>query len=186
MVLRREWRAAAKSLQSCPTPSDPTDCSLPGSSIHGILQARLLEWGAIAFSKGHSKLLQMTKFFLNVWEESWWTFKLGFLAVRKTSELVRWGTGASPYTHLWGRSVALSGVKRWFPSRTEHPIRAMVKLKVQEEITCITYLVLILMTKNSKIWALLSFHNYSNDFYLLLHLHFSQRQKKKKGDEKMK
>ena len=39
--------------------------------------------------------------------------------------------------------------------------------------------VLILMTKNSKIWALLSFHNYSNDFYLLLHLHFSQRQKKK-------
>ena len=36
--------------QSCPTPSDPTDCSLPGSSIHGIFQARVLEWGAIAFS----------------------------------------------------------------------------------------------------------------------------------------
>ena len=36
--------------QSCPTPSDPTDCSLPGSSIHGICQARVLEWGAIAFS----------------------------------------------------------------------------------------------------------------------------------------
>ena len=36
--------------QSCPTPSDPMDCSLPGSSAHGILQARLLEWGAIAFS----------------------------------------------------------------------------------------------------------------------------------------
>ena len=78
--------------------------------------------------------------FLNIWEESWWTFKLGFLAVRKTSELVIWGTGASPYTHLWGRSVALNGVKRWFPSRIEHQIRAMVKLKVQEEITCITYL----------------------------------------------
>ena len=42
--------AAAKSLQSCPTPSDPTDCSLPGSSVHGIFQARVLEWGAIAFS----------------------------------------------------------------------------------------------------------------------------------------
>ena len=36
--------------QSCPTPSDPMDCSLPGSSIHGIFQARVLEWGAIAFS----------------------------------------------------------------------------------------------------------------------------------------
>ena len=36
--------------QSCPTLSDPMDCSLPGSSIHGIFQARVLEWGAIALS----------------------------------------------------------------------------------------------------------------------------------------
>ena len=36
--------------QSCPTLSDPKDCSLPGSSVHGIFQARVLEWGAIAFS----------------------------------------------------------------------------------------------------------------------------------------
>ena len=36
--------------QSCPTPSNPMDCSLPGSSVHGIFQARVLEWGAIAFS----------------------------------------------------------------------------------------------------------------------------------------
>ena len=36
--------------QSCPTLSDPMDCSLPGSSVHGILQARVLKWGAIAFS----------------------------------------------------------------------------------------------------------------------------------------
>ena len=36
--------------QSCPTFSDPMDCSLPGSSVHGIFQARVLEWGAIAFS----------------------------------------------------------------------------------------------------------------------------------------
>ena len=39
--------------QSCPTPSDPLDCSLPGSSVHGIFQARVLEWGAIAFSESH-------------------------------------------------------------------------------------------------------------------------------------
>ena len=36
--------------QSCPTLCDPMDCSLPGSSAHGIFQARVLEWGAIAFS----------------------------------------------------------------------------------------------------------------------------------------
>ena len=36
--------------QSCPTLSDPMDCSLPGSSVHGIFQATVLEWGAIAFS----------------------------------------------------------------------------------------------------------------------------------------
>ena len=42
--------AAAKSLQSYPTLSDPMDCSLPGSSVHGIFQAGVLEWDAIAFS----------------------------------------------------------------------------------------------------------------------------------------
>ena len=36
--------------QSCPTLRDPMNCSLPGSSVHGIFQARVLEWGAIAFS----------------------------------------------------------------------------------------------------------------------------------------
>ena len=39
--------------QSCLTLSDPMDCSLPGSSVHGIFQARVLEWGAIAFSEKH-------------------------------------------------------------------------------------------------------------------------------------
>ena len=41
---------AAKSLQSCPTLSDSMDCSLPGSSIHRTFHARVLQWGAIAFS----------------------------------------------------------------------------------------------------------------------------------------
>ena len=43
--------------QSRPTLSDPKDCSLPGSSIHGIFQARVLEWGAIAFSEETSIFL---------------------------------------------------------------------------------------------------------------------------------
>ena len=42
--------AATKSIQSCPTLCDLMDCSLPGPSVHGIFQARVLEWGAIAFS----------------------------------------------------------------------------------------------------------------------------------------
>ena len=42
--------------QSCPTPSDAMDCSPPGCSVHGIFQARVLEWGAIAFSEKHSWL----------------------------------------------------------------------------------------------------------------------------------
>ena len=50
-VGRNIFAAAAKSLQLCPTLSDPMDCSPPGSSILGIFQAGVLEWGAIAFSK---------------------------------------------------------------------------------------------------------------------------------------
>ena len=41
--------------QSCPTLWDPVDCSPPGSSVHGILQARVLEWVAISFSRGSSR-----------------------------------------------------------------------------------------------------------------------------------
>ena len=44
--------------QWCPTLSDPMDCSLPDSSIHGIFQARVLEWGAIAFSRSPIQLVK--------------------------------------------------------------------------------------------------------------------------------
>ena len=46
----RKVKSESEVTQPCPTLSDPMDCSLPGSSIHGIFQARVLEWGAIAFS----------------------------------------------------------------------------------------------------------------------------------------
>ena len=48
-------RSESEVAQSCQTLSDPMDCSLPGSSVHGIFQARVLEWGAIAFSKTHTR-----------------------------------------------------------------------------------------------------------------------------------
>ena len=50
MPLMCQAAAAAKSLQSCLTLCDPIDCSLPGSSVPGILQARILEWAVISFS----------------------------------------------------------------------------------------------------------------------------------------
>ena len=48
--------------QSCLTLSDPMDCSLSGFSIHGIFQARVLEWGAIAFSNRDLLLLLLSRF----------------------------------------------------------------------------------------------------------------------------
>ena len=47
--------------QSCPTLCNPMDCSPPGSSVHGIFQARVLEWGAIAFSRGSSQPRDQTQ-----------------------------------------------------------------------------------------------------------------------------
>ena len=60
-----------KVTQSYLTPSDPMDCSLPGSSVHGIFQAGVLEWGAIAFSKAlpTSSKFQLLKLFYNVFSE---------------------------------------------------------------------------------------------------------------------
>ena len=52
--------------QSCLTLSDPMDCSLPGSSIHGIFQAKVLEWGAIAFSRWTLLLLLLLSRFSHV------------------------------------------------------------------------------------------------------------------------
>ena len=48
--------------QSCPTLSDPMDCSLPGPSVHVIFQARVLEWVVIAFSEQYMSLLLSLKF----------------------------------------------------------------------------------------------------------------------------
>ena len=61
MKLKSESEVA----QSCLTLSDPMDCSLPGSSIHRTFQARVLEWGAIAFSKNTHYALFKYIFFFN-------------------------------------------------------------------------------------------------------------------------
>ena len=51
----------AKLLQSCPSLCDPVDCSLPGSSVRGILQAGILEWVAMPFSRGSSQPRNQTR-----------------------------------------------------------------------------------------------------------------------------
>ena len=57
--------------QSCLTLHDPMDCSLPGSSVHGIFQARVLEWGAIAFSERKLSAKQLMLLNCGVGEDSW-------------------------------------------------------------------------------------------------------------------
>ena len=82
--------------QSCLTLCDPMDCSPPGSSVHGISQARILEWGAIAFSRGFSRPRDRTQVsgiagrHLTVWatRESWRESKIMWRF------LITQGTGA--------------------------------------------------------------------------------------------
>ena len=62
----RKVKSESEDAQSYPTLRDPRDCSLPGSSVHGIFQARVLEWGAIAFSnKSSIQILFLQPVFLS-------------------------------------------------------------------------------------------------------------------------
>ena len=65
-----EVKSESEVAQSCPTLHDPMDCSPPGSSIHGIFQARVLEWGAIAFSKSTSVMLNIEEKGKNICQAS--------------------------------------------------------------------------------------------------------------------
>ena len=64
--------------ESCPTLCDPKDCSPPGSSVHGILQARILEWVATSFSRGSSQPRDQARVsciagrFLTIWATTTW------------------------------------------------------------------------------------------------------------------
>ena len=55
------WKVESEVAQSCPTLCDPMDCSLPHSSVHGIFEARILEWVAISFSRGFSQAKDQTQ-----------------------------------------------------------------------------------------------------------------------------
>ena len=86
--------------QSCPTLCDPWDGSPSGSSVHGILQARILEWAAIPFSRGSSRPRDRTQIFC---------IACRFFTV--------WATGDAPFTH---GSAYMSILTSRFSS-TPHP-----------------------------------------------------------------
>ena len=78
--------------QSCPTLSDPTDCSLPGSSIHGIFQARVLEWGAIAFSDLELQLFSINSLntiLISLLLYHWLDFRIKHMKRCSTSLIIR-------------------------------------------------------------------------------------------------
>ena len=93
-----DYESASLVAQSCPTLCDPMDCSLPGSSVHGIFQARVLEWVAISFSRGSSwprdlphrrqTLCRLSHHILWIWIQyfrsnsgtsSWWSIPISSL-----------------------------------------------------------------------------------------------------------
>ena len=109
--------------QSCPTPCDPTDCSLPGSSIHGIFQARILERVAISFSRGSSRPRDRTQvshlagrhFTLSATREAYKKQGRGFLKtnVEQNMPVIKctvWGLGLRT-SQLHTPSVAATPVK---------------------------------------------------------------------------
>ena len=64
-------KSASEVAQSCPTLSNPMHCSPPGSSVHGICQARVLEWGAIAFWATYDYLVYKQKLVCDAEEAAW-------------------------------------------------------------------------------------------------------------------
>ena len=71
------WLVRVLAVQSCPTLCDPMDCSPPGSSVHGILQAKILEWVVIPFSRASSWPRDLTRVFhiadkfFTIWATRW-------------------------------------------------------------------------------------------------------------------
>ena len=70
LLQRMKVKSESEDAQSCPTLRDPTDCSPPGSSIHGISQARVLEWVAIVFSESQTIKPQIPCFSPSFWNNS--------------------------------------------------------------------------------------------------------------------
>ena len=111
--------------QSCPTPSDPMDCSPPGSSVHGIFQARVLEWGAIAFSDTSLQGSQMVST-LNSNQAFLLIREVGIFSSKQSPALA-----AKPL--LWWPSLCFCSL---FSVSSEFPNQCCELLGCQREILC--------------------------------------------------
>ena len=109
--------AAAKSLQSCPTLCDPRDGSPPGSSVPGILQARILEWAAISFS--------------NAWK---WKVKVKLLSHARLLAIPWTGAYQAPPSMGFSRQEYWSGVP--LPSPRTHYIKNKTKISILGKVFC--------------------------------------------------
>ena len=87
LLQRMKLKSESKVSQSCPTLRDPMDCSLPGSSVHGIFQARVLEWGVIAFFVSSTHCLFVTSWRIRVVHFFIFVVLLTILMPTKTTEL---------------------------------------------------------------------------------------------------
>ena len=126
-----KMKSESEATQSCPTLSDPMDCSLPGSSVHGIFQARVLEWGAIAFSE-ISWVKEFSAFSLcwkkaGVWAH--WSLSLNVhpsylepgssvfshpeFSLAAPSGWFQWLTARRTWQFPWSASGVLSGLTGW-------------------------------------------------------------------------
>ena len=84
-----EVKSEREVAQSCPTLSDPMDCSLPGSSVRGIFQARVLEWGATAFSTSYETRYQLQKKKKSVKTTNTWRLNNTFLKNERVTEEIK-------------------------------------------------------------------------------------------------
>ena len=110
--LRPRHESESEVAQSCPTLWDPKDCSLPGSSVHGIFQARILEWAAISFSRGSSQPRDWTQ------ASPWWlanglphrktNLLFGFLYVPQEWQLFK-NSFPAGYSHMRPTSISPTG-----------------------------------------------------------------------------
>ena len=119
------WILCVLVAQSCPTLCNPMDCSPPGSSVHGILQARILEWIAIPFSRGSSRPRDRTPvsctagIFFTVWDtgKSHYNLITSFKTPSSYTGITFWSTRTSTYEWEEGTDQSTTPHSRLF-SRT--------------------------------------------------------------------
>ena len=104
----RKVKSESEVAQSCPTLSDPMDCSLPGSSVHGISQARVVEWGAIAY------LVSCPDFFEAHCKKVFSKKKYLFLLLQKAKRESKWASGD---TTLKGWDIMMPSENSWMTFR---------------------------------------------------------------------